>query len=49
MAGIYHRLLDRIDADPLAVLRGRVALPAPQKALVAARGLAGLDARRYRP
>jgi 15-cis-phytoene synthase len=47
MAGIYHRLLDRIDADPAAVLRGRVALPAPQKALVAARSLTGLDLRRY--
>ncbi|MDT0268370.1 presqualene diphosphate synthase HpnD [Streptomyces sp. DSM 44915] len=46
MAGIYHRLLDRIAADPEAVLRGRVALPTAQKALVAVRGLAGLDARR---
>ncbi|RMI30740.1 presqualene diphosphate synthase HpnD [Streptomyces triticirhizae] len=46
MAGIYHRLLDRIAADPHAVLRGRVALPTAQKALVAVRGLAGLDARR---
>ncbi|MDT0344318.1 presqualene diphosphate synthase HpnD [Streptomyces litchfieldiae] len=46
MAGIYHRLLDRIAADPGAVLRGRVALPATQKALVAVRGLTGLDARR---
>lgn len=46
MAGIYHRLLDHIAADPAAVLRGRVSLPAPQKALVAVRGLAGLDARR---
>jgi phytoene synthase len=46
MAGIYHRLLDHIAADPGAVLRGRVALPAPQKVLVAIRGLAGTDARR---
>lgn len=46
MAGIYHRLLDHIAADPRAVLRGRISLPAPQKALVAVRGLAGLDARR---
>jgi phytoene synthase len=46
MAGIYHRLLDRVDADPRAVLRGRVALPPAQKAMVAVRGLTGLDARR---
>ncbi|WP_438827379.1 presqualene diphosphate synthase HpnD [Streptomyces otsuchiensis] len=46
MAGIYHRLLDHIAAEPAAVLRGRVSLPAPQKALVAVRGLSGLDARR---
>ncbi|ARQ72097.1 presqualene diphosphate synthase HpnD [Streptomyces marincola] len=46
MAGIYHRLLDRIEAEPRAVLRGRVTLPAGHKALVAARGLTGLDARR---
>lgn len=46
MAGIYHRLLDHIAADPAAVLRGRLSLPAAQKALVAVRGLSGLDARR---
>lgn len=46
MAGIYHRLLDRIDEDPLSVLRGRVALPSVEKALVAVRGLSGLDTRR---
>ncbi|MFF7154802.1 presqualene diphosphate synthase HpnD [Streptomyces sp. NPDC008139] len=45
MAGIYRRLLDRIAADPGAVLRGRVSLPGRQKAYVAVRGLAGLDAR----
>ncbi|RCG15390.1 squalene synthase HpnD [Streptomyces reniochalinae] len=45
MAGIYHRLLDRIAADPAAVLRGRVSLPGREKAYVAVRGLAGLDAR----
>ena len=28
MAGIYRRLLERIDADPAAVLTGRVSLPA---------------------
>ncbi|WP_461027440.1 presqualene diphosphate synthase HpnD [Streptomyces sparsus] len=48
MAGIYRRLLDRIDAEPEAVLSGRVALPARHKALVAARGLSGLDARAAR-
>ncbi|RKN41356.1 squalene synthase HpnD [Streptomyces hoynatensis] len=46
MAGIYRRLLERIAADPRAVLRGRVSLPAPQKVLVAVRGLSGVDARR---
>ncbi|MBH5337835.1 presqualene diphosphate synthase HpnD [Streptomyces pactum] len=45
MAGIYRRLLERIARDPAAVLRGRVALPTHQKAYVAVRGLAGLDAR----
>ncbi|HET9379469.1 MAG TPA: presqualene diphosphate synthase HpnD [Streptomyces sp.] len=45
MAGIYRRLLDRIERDPAAVLRGRVALPGREKAYVAARGLSGLDAR----
>ncbi|MDE2769399.1 MAG: presqualene diphosphate synthase HpnD [Chloroflexota bacterium] len=41
MAGIYRRLLQRIEKDPAAVLRGRVALPAWEKALVAAQSLAG--------
>ncbi|GHA77135.1 presqualene diphosphate synthase HpnD [Streptomyces termitum] len=45
MAGIYRRLLDRIERDPAAVLRGRVSLPGPEKAYVAVRGLSGLDAR----
>ncbi|WP_419999665.1 presqualene diphosphate synthase HpnD [Streptomyces boninensis] len=45
MAGIYRRLLDRIAADPEAVLRGRVSLPGREKAYVAVRGLSGLDAR----
>ena len=45
MAGIYHRLLDRIAADPQAVLRSRVSLPGREKAYVAVRGLSGLDAR----
>ncbi|MCL2553140.1 MAG: presqualene diphosphate synthase HpnD [Actinomycetia bacterium] len=46
MAGIYRRLLERIAADPLAILRGRVSLPGREKAYVAVRGLAGVDARR---
>jgi 15-cis-phytoene synthase len=41
MAGIYHRLLGLIDADPTAVLQRRVSLSAPSKAWVAARALAG--------
>jgi 15-cis-phytoene synthase len=45
MAGIYHRLLKRIAGEPAAVLRGRVSLPGHEKAYVAVRGLAGLDAR----
>jgi phytoene synthase len=40
MAGIYHRLLRRIEADPLAVTTGRVSLPAPRKIGVAIRCLA---------
>jgi phytoene synthase len=46
MAGIYRRLLERIAADPGAVLRGRVSLPGREKAYVAVRGLTGVDARR---
>ncbi len=45
MAGIYQRLLERIAADPYAVLRRRVSLPSRQKAYVAVRGLSGVDAR----
>ncbi|MCJ0873210.1 presqualene diphosphate synthase HpnD [Streptomyces sp. AP-93] len=45
MAGIYRRLLDRIEREPQAVLRGRVSLPPHEKAYVAVRGLSGLDAR----
>jgi phytoene synthase len=45
MAGIYQRLLERIAADPYAVLRERVSLPGRQKAYVAVRGLSGIDAR----
>ncbi|GAA4669310.1 presqualene diphosphate synthase HpnD [Streptomyces youssoufiensis] len=45
MAGIYRRLLERIARDPAAVLHGRVSLPGREKAYVAVRGLAGVDAR----
>ncbi|MFE7133588.1 presqualene diphosphate synthase HpnD [Streptomyces sp. NPDC057638] len=48
MAGIYRRLLDRIERDPAAVLRGRVSLPGREKAYVAVRGLSGLDTRAIR-
>ncbi len=41
MAGIYHRLLSRIAADPESVLRRRVSLPGWEKAYVALSGLAG--------
>ncbi|MHB1989039.1 MAG: presqualene diphosphate synthase HpnD [Acidimicrobiales bacterium] len=41
MAGIYRRLLVRIEADPTAVLTRRVSLPTWEKAWVAARSLAG--------
>jgi 15-cis-phytoene synthase len=41
MAGIYRRLLDRIAADPAAVLRGRTSLSGREKATVALRALAG--------
>ncbi len=41
MAGIYRRLLDRIAAEPAAVLRGRVSLSAGEKAVVAVKALAG--------
>lgn len=39
MAGIYHRLLTRIQRDPDAVLRGRISLGGGQKAAIAARAL----------
>ena len=45
MAGIYYRLLDRIDGDPLAALDHRVSLPAWEKVWVAARSLTGASAR----
>ncbi|HEX4091212.1 MAG TPA: squalene/phytoene synthase family protein [Trebonia sp.] len=48
MAGIYRRLLNRIAANPHAVLEGRMSLPGSEKALVAAEALAGLDRWKYR-
>jgi phytoene synthase len=41
MAGIYRRLLARIDAAPTEVLERRLSLPGWEKAFVAARALAG--------
>jgi phytoene synthase len=41
MAGIYHRLLGRIEREPQAVLSRRVSLPAWEKAYLAARSLIG--------
>jgi phytoene synthase len=40
MSGIYRRLLDRIESDPLCVTRGRISLNGAEKARVAARALA---------
>jgi 15-cis-phytoene synthase len=42
MAGIYRRLLERIEADPAAALSRRASLPVHEKAWVAARGLLGI-------
>jgi 15-cis-phytoene synthase len=47
MAGIYRRLLERIDKDPSATLRERVSLPGSEKALVAVQALAGFDRWKY--
>jgi phytoene synthase len=41
MAGIYRRILDRIELHPTAILERRVGLPAWEKAWVAVRSLAG--------
>ncbi|HEV7585310.1 MAG TPA: squalene/phytoene synthase family protein [Solirubrobacteraceae bacterium] len=41
MAGIYRRLLERIEADPETAAHGRVSLPTHEKALVAARSMLG--------
>ncbi|MHB8533789.1 MAG: squalene/phytoene synthase family protein, partial [Solirubrobacteraceae bacterium] len=41
MAGIYRRLLERIDGDPARAVRVRVSVPIHEKAWVAVRGLLG--------
>jgi phytoene synthase len=45
MTGIYRRILARITADPEAILRGRISLPASEKAMVAASSLIGAQRR----
>ena len=42
MAGIYRRLLEHIAARPEVALERRMSLPAGEKAIIAARALAGL-------
>ncbi len=42
MAGIYRRLLERIDAHPEVALRRRMSLPVHEKAWVAVRGMIGV-------
>jgi phytoene synthase len=42
MAGIYGRVLRRIEREPMVVLRGRISLPTWEKGVVAARSLAGV-------
>ncbi|HUY50510.1 MAG TPA: presqualene diphosphate synthase HpnD [Streptosporangiaceae bacterium] len=49
MAGIYFRLLENIAAAPEAVLQRRVSLSAGQKAMVAAKSLAGAALRTGHP
>ncbi len=41
MAGIYRRLLERIEASPEDAMRARMSLPTREKAWVAARGMLG--------
>jgi phytoene synthase len=41
MAGIYHRLLERIEADPGRALSERASLPASEKLWVAVRSMLG--------
>jgi phytoene synthase len=45
MSGIYGRILDHIEQDPLQVMHRRVSLPAREKAWVATRSLATAGAR----
>lgn len=45
MAGIYLRILERIEQDPSVVLRRRVSLPVWEKAWVAARSMTGTSGR----
>jgi phytoene synthase len=47
MAGIYHRLLDRIEAHPEQALRERISLPAREKVWVAARSVLASDRRSF--
>ena len=49
MAGIYRRLLEHISAAPSAALQRRLSLSTPEKALVAAKSLAGMTRRPARP
>jgi phytoene synthase len=44
MAGIYERLLVRIDEDPSRVLHERVSLPTQEKLLLATKALLGVGA-----
>jgi phytoene synthase len=44
MAGIYHRLLERIEADPAAALRSRTSLSGAEKVRVALRSIVGRGA-----
>ncbi len=41
MAGIYRRLLARIERDPIAVTRRRVSLPTWEKGYIALRSISG--------
>jgi phytoene synthase len=41
MAGIYSRLLARIERDPIAVTRGRMSLPTWEKGYIALRSISG--------
>jgi phytoene synthase len=47
MAGIYRRLLDRIEAHPEQALRERISLPAREKVWVAARSVLASERRSF--